>query len=130
MAATAIVAVTFERARDAAWRLASRLIYGQRTTPYQALSRLSKQAAAAYATDEVLPTMAKTLADGLGATQSRVWLRVGETFRLAASWPEAPTGPERVSLVAGELPGIAGGTKWWCATRARRSAPLQWPGGR
>jgi signal transduction histidine kinase len=109
VAATAIVAVTFERARDGAWRLASRLVYGRRTTPYQALSRLSKQAAAAYATDEVLPTMAKILAGGLGAAHSRVWLRVGETFRLAASWPEAPTGPERVSLVAGELPGIAGG---------------------
>ena len=109
VAATAIVAVTFEPARDAAWRLASRVIYRRRTTPYQALSRLAKRAGAAYATDEVLPMMAKVLADGLGAARCQVWLRVGETFRLAATWPDVPAGSQRLSLAAGELPGVAGG---------------------
>jgi signal transduction histidine kinase len=107
VAATTIVAVTFERARDAGRRLASRLVYGQRATPYETLSRLSKQAAGAYATDEVLPTMAKVLADGLGATRAQVWLRVEETVRLAASWPDAPAGVEQLPLVGGELPAIS-----------------------
>jgi GAF domain-containing protein len=109
VAATAVVAVTFERARGAARRLAGRLVYGRRTTPYQAVARLSRQAAVAYATDEVLPTMAKVLADGLGAARARVWLRVGGTFRLAATWPDVPGGPVTVSLAPGELPGVAGG---------------------
>ena len=106
VAATTIVAVTFERARDIGRRLATRLVYGQRATPYETLSRLSTQAASAYATDEVLPTMAKVVADGLGATRSQVWLRVGETLRLAGSWPDAPADVEQMPLAGGELPAI------------------------
>jgi signal transduction histidine kinase len=106
--ATAVVAVTFERVRDAGQRLAGRVVYGERATPYQALSRLAEQAAGAYATDEVLPRMARVLADGVGAARAQVWLRVEDTLRLAASWPDAPTGVAPVPLAAGELPAIAG----------------------
>jgi signal transduction histidine kinase len=106
VAATTIVAVTLERARDTGRRLATRLVYGQRATPYETLSRLSMQAASAYATDEVLPTMAKVVADGLGATRSQVWLRVGETLRLAGAWPAAPADIEQLPLVSGALPAI------------------------
>jgi signal transduction histidine kinase len=109
VAATTVVAVTFEPAREASRRLAGRLVYGRRATPYQALARLSKQASRAYPTDEVLPEMAKVLADGLGASRSQVWLRVGESLRLAAAWPRVPTGAERpLPLVAGELPEVPG----------------------
>jgi signal transduction histidine kinase len=109
VAATTVVAVTFEPAREACRRLAGRLVYGRRATPYQALAGLSKQASRAYPTDEVLPEMAKVLADGLGASRSQVWLRVGESLRPAAAWPQAPTGAERpLPLVAGELPEVPG----------------------
>jgi signal transduction histidine kinase len=106
--ATAIVAVAFERVRDASQRLAGRVVYGERATPYQALSRLAEQAAGAYATDEVLPRMARVLADGVGAARAQVWLQVEGTLRLVASWPEAQAGAAPVPLVAGELPTIAG----------------------
>jgi signal transduction histidine kinase len=108
VAATAIVAVTFERVREAGQRLAGRLVYGERATPYQALSRLTEQAAGTYATAEVPPRMARVLADGIGAARAQVWLRVEDTLRLSASWPEVATAAQQVALAAGDLPGIPG----------------------
>jgi len=60
--ATAVVAVAFQPVRTRAQRLANRLVYGQRATPYQALAQLSERMAGTYATESLLPTMATIVA--------------------------------------------------------------------
>jgi signal transduction histidine kinase len=85
--ATAIVAVGFQPVRDRLQKIANRLVYGQRATPYEVLSRFSEQVAESYAMDDVLPRMARVLAEGTGAQRADVWLRSAGTLRAAASWP-------------------------------------------
>jgi len=85
--AAALVAVAFQPVRQRARRLANRLVYGKRATPYEVLTDFSARASETYSTEDVLPRMARILADGVGATQARVWIRVGSELRPAASWP-------------------------------------------
>jgi signal transduction histidine kinase len=87
LAAAAIVAIAFQPLRARARHLADRLVYGKRATPYEVLSEFSDRVAVSYSTDDVLPRMAKLLAEGTGARSSGVWLRLGSEVRLAASWP-------------------------------------------
>jgi len=85
--ATAIVAIAFQPLRTRARRLADRVVYGKRATPYEVLSEFSDRVATSYSTEEVLPRMAQILGEGLGAKESGVWLRVGSEVRLLATWP-------------------------------------------
>jgi signal transduction histidine kinase len=87
-AATAIVAIAFHPARNAARRIADRVVYGRRATPYEVLSAFSERVAGTYATEDVLPRMAHILGAGTGAARARVWLRLGNELHAAASWPE------------------------------------------
>ena len=75
--------------------LANRLVYGKRATPYEVLSEFSERVGEAYSVEDVLPRMARLLAEGTGAS-TEVWLRVGSELRPAATWPEggAPPAPE------------------------------------
>jgi signal transduction histidine kinase len=98
--ATAIVAVGFQPVRERVQRLANRFVYGTRATPYEVLSEFSERVAESYAADDVLPRMARVLAEGTGADQAEVWLRSDGALRRAATWPEA-TGPD---VAAGRLP--------------------------
>ena len=52
--ATAIVAVGFQPVRERLQRVANRLVYGKRATPYEVLSEFSGRVAETYAADEVL----------------------------------------------------------------------------
>ncbi len=107
IAATAIVAVAFQPARERAQRLANRLVYGGRATPYEVLAEFSQNASAAVASDEVLPRVARMVAEGTGAARGEVWLTSGSELRLAASWPEpAPGTSRRVAFVDGRLPSL------------------------
>jgi signal transduction histidine kinase len=85
--ATAIVAVAFQPVRERLQKVANRLVYGKRATPYEVLSQFSERVAETYAADEALPKMARVLADGTGASEARVWLRSGSTLWPAARWP-------------------------------------------
>ncbi len=88
--ATALVAVAFQPVRKRAQRLANRLVYGRRATPYQALAQLSERMAGTYATESLLPTMATIVAEATGAGRADVWLRDGGELQAVASWPAAP----------------------------------------
>jgi GAF domain-containing protein len=101
--ATAVVALAFQPARSRAQRLANRLVYGKRATPYEVLADFSEHVARSVAAEEVLPRMAQTVAAGTGATTSEVWLRSGSTLRLAAAWPDPPTASV-LTLANGRLP--------------------------
>jgi signal transduction histidine kinase len=69
-------------------RIADRIVYGGRATPYEVLTEFSGRMADAYATDDVLPRMAAIVGAGAGARRSAVWLRVGRELRLTSTWPD------------------------------------------
>ncbi len=79
--AAAIVALAFQPLRRRAARLANRVVYGKRSTPYQVLSDFGRRIGGAYASEDVLPQMAQIVAAGTGAEQVVVWLRVGGELR-------------------------------------------------
>jgi signal transduction histidine kinase len=106
--ATAVVAVCFPPVRERAQRLANRVVYGQRATPYEALSRFAGQIGGTYATEEVLPRMARILAEGTGADRAMVWLRTGGQLRAGASWPPGGDSPEPMALAPDGTPHPAG----------------------
>jgi signal transduction histidine kinase len=87
IAAAVAIALLFQPLRQRAQRLANRLVYGERATPYQVLSEFAERMAGTYGIDDVLKRMAKILADGTGATHVDVWLRVGDELRPVAAWP-------------------------------------------
>ena len=104
--ATAVVAVGFQPVRERVQRVANRLVYGRRATPYEVLAQLSERVAESYATDEVIPRMARLLGEGTGAQAAAVWLRNGGVWRAAATWPEKPVAD--VAPVTGDLPSPQG----------------------
>jgi signal transduction histidine kinase len=85
--AAAVVAVAFQPVRQWAGRLANRVVYGRRATPYQVLSQFAQRIGGTYASEDVLPQMAQIVAAGTGADHVVVWLRVGGELR-----PEASSG--------------------------------------
>jgi signal transduction histidine kinase len=87
--ATAVVAVAFQPVRGRVQKLANRLVYGRRATPYEVLSEFSHRMAGTYAAADILPRMARILAEGTGGREARVWLRVSGELTPAASWPDA-----------------------------------------
>jgi signal transduction histidine kinase len=102
--ATAIVAVAFQPVRERFQKIANRLVYGKRATPYEVLSQFSERVAESYAADDVLPRMARVLAEGTGAERADVWLRTGEILRQAASWPVDSTAAEPAPVAGDSLP--------------------------
>ncbi|HEX4578837.1 MAG TPA: histidine kinase [Candidatus Dormibacteraeota bacterium] len=106
--ATAIVAVGFQPARARLQRVANRLVYGTRATPYEVLSEFSGHVAETYAAADVLPRMARVLQEGTGATTATVWLRAGDQLSPAATYPSTADGLTPVSISGSQLPEISG----------------------
>jgi signal transduction histidine kinase len=102
--ATAVVAVGFQPVRERVQKLANRLVYGKRATPYEVLSRFAENVAETYAGEEVLSRMAQVLADGTGAVRAEVWLRSGDFVRPAAVHPDGVPVEEPVPVREQEMP--------------------------
>jgi signal transduction histidine kinase len=105
--ATAVVAVAFQPVRERAQRLANRLVFGKRATPYEALSEFAGRMGGTYATEDALPRMAQVLAEGTGAARAVVWLKDGAELVAGAYWPAGEDPPPRVAMPDGEPPAIA-----------------------
>jgi signal transduction histidine kinase len=86
--------IAFRPVTRFARKVADRFVYGRRATPYEVLTEFSERVGDAYATHDVLARMAQILAQGVAATEARVWLLVGRELREASAWPadagEAP----------------------------------------
>src|SRR5207248_1619044 len=102
IAATAVVAVAFQPVRERIERVANRLVYGQRATPYEVLAQFSHRVAGAYANEEVLSRLARVLGEGTAAAAASVWIRSDGQLVPSATWPaEAqPMPPEQADRVA------------------------------
>jgi hypothetical protein len=106
--ATAVVAVAFQPVRERARRLANRLVFGRRATPYEALSEFAGRMGGTYATEDALPRMAQVLAEGTGAARAVVWLQDGAGLAAGACWPADGAPPGWVGFAGGAAPAIAG----------------------
>jgi len=98
------VAISFQPVRERVQRVANRLVYGQRATPYEVLSEFSGRVAETYAADEVLPRMARVLQEGTGAESATVWLRGNAELRPAATFPDALGARHALPMSNGTLP--------------------------
>jgi signal transduction histidine kinase len=105
-----LLGLAFRPVTRFARRIADRVVYGRRATPYEVLTEFSERVGESYATEDVLGRMAQILGQATGAGSARVWLRLGAELRPAASWPTDPE-PAVVASVAHEvLPTIEGET--------------------
>jgi signal transduction histidine kinase len=110
VAATAIVALAFQPVRARLQRAANRLVYGKRATPYEVLSDFSQHLVEAYASEELLPRMARVLGEGTAAERAEVWLRIQHELRRMAAWPDAgPSSPPPVAVTGQLLPSLNAG---------------------
>jgi signal transduction histidine kinase len=87
LVATAGVAVAFQPLRERLQRVANRVVYGQRASPYVVLADFSRRMAGALSVDEVLPRMAEAAARGVGAARCRVRVYVPGGADQAVAWP-------------------------------------------
>jgi signal transduction histidine kinase len=85
--AASVVALVFQPVRARARRLADRVVYGRRATPYEVLADFSDRVGETYAADDVVSRMARVVGEGIGAERSEVWIRLDEGDRVAAVWP-------------------------------------------
>ena len=101
IAATAVVALAFQPARDRVQRFANRLVYGRRATPYEVMAGFSNRVSNTLSTDDVLPEMAEAAVRGVGAARGRVRLFLPDGGERAVSWPgdgEIPESSEGSSI--------------------------------
>jgi len=105
-----LLGLAFRPVTRFARRIADRVVYGRRATPYEVLTEFSERVGESYATEDVLGRMAQILGQATGAGSARVWLRLGTELRPAAAWP-TDAEPTAVASVANEaLPTIEGET--------------------
>ena len=83
--AAAVVAVAFQPVRQWAGRLANRVVYGRRATPYQVLSDFARRIGGTYSAEDVLPQMAQTWRRAPAPTRS--WCGCGSMTSSARRLP-------------------------------------------
>jgi signal transduction histidine kinase len=104
VAAAVVIALVFQPLRQRASRLANRLVYGERATPYQVLSDFAADMAGQLDLGEALHRMVSLLAGASGATRVEAWIQVGGELRPSAVWPDG-----LMPLAAARLDGAADG---------------------
>jgi len=105
----ALVVLVFAATLGWLKKFARRAVFGRRATPYDVIAEFTERLGEAYSTDDVLPRTAEILRASTGADTARVWLRLGDELRPAASSPSAaPPAEPRRHAVVGELPELPG----------------------
>lgn len=84
--ATALIAVAFQPVRQRVQRVANRIVFGRRATPYEVMSEFSHRIARTMDVREALPDMARAAAEGVGARRVRVRLLLPRGSR-EEHWP-------------------------------------------
>ena len=104
IAAAVAIALVFQPLRQRASRLANRLVYGHRATPYQVLSDFAAGMAGQLDLGGALDRMVSLLAGAARASRVEAWIRVGAELQPGAVWP-----PGSAPSAAMQLNGAAGG---------------------
>jgi signal transduction histidine kinase len=108
IAATALVAVAFEPVRVRVQHWANRLVYGRRSTPYEALAAMTGKIGASADPGSALTEAARLLADGTGAAQSVVWVARKGMLVPQATAGDVTDAPAPVPFDGDELPELDG----------------------
>jgi signal transduction histidine kinase len=87
IAAAVIIALVFQPLRQRATRVANRLVYGERASPYQVLSDFAAGMAGQLDLGGALDRMVSLLGGAAGASRVEAWIRVGSELRPGAIWP-------------------------------------------
>ena len=127
IAATAVVAVAFQPVRERIQRFANRLVYGRRAAPYEVLADFAGRMARSYAAEDLLPRMARILAEGTGAARADVWLKSGDTFFEGAVWPPGVPAQPPTSRSLSTSP-LECRTSSRLTTRSSMKRPRRWTG--
>jgi signal transduction histidine kinase len=103
--AIALAALVLQPLRHWARRLADRLVYGKRATPYEVLSQFTERIGETFSVEDVLTRMTQLITAGTGADRAEIWLRVGRELRLEASSPPREADePPRLPLKSEDEP--------------------------
>ena len=97
--ATGLVAVAFSPVRARLQAGVDRLLYGDRGDPARLLGALGRRLEAAVPPDQVLPTIAETVAEALRLPYVAIGTTGSDAGWLACERGEPPEQPERVPLV-------------------------------
>ena len=97
-----VFAIGFRRVK----RIARRVVYGRRATPYEAMAAFGERLGETYSTEDVLPRMAEIVRASTGAETARVWLHVGAELRPVAASPGESPAIATVEVTDDELPAI------------------------
>ena len=109
IAAAVTIALLFQPLRRRAQLFANRLVYGQRATPYQALSDFAGDMAGQLDLTEAVDRMVSVLGGATGADRAEAWIRVGTELRPAAIWPHGSPSSTAIALGPdGGLPAFEG----------------------
>jgi signal transduction histidine kinase len=111
VAAAVAVALLFQPVRQRARRVANRLVYGDRATPYQVLADFAQDMAGQLDADAALDRMASVLAGATGAVRVEVWVRVGAQLRPQVTWPPGSTPPAILLGRGAQLPAFDAATR-------------------
>jgi signal transduction histidine kinase len=84
--ATRLVAISFEPIRSRMQRWANGLVYGNRASPHEVLSRVTARLSDSEASSS-LTDLARLLAEGTGADQAVVWVHHGDILQPGGVWP-------------------------------------------
>jgi signal transduction histidine kinase len=103
--AAVAVALLFQPVRQRARRIANRLVYGERATPYQVLSDFADDVASQLDYDQAVARMVTVLAGATGAIRAEAWVRVGPELRPVTIWPDGSSPRTALPLPdGGQLP--------------------------
>lgn len=86
--ATVAIAIAFQPLRRRLQRVANRLVFGRRATPYEVLSSFSQRIDAVD--PDLAKTVARSLAEGTAATGVGIWTVSDGRLRREAVWPDGP----------------------------------------
>jgi signal transduction histidine kinase len=102
IAAAVAIALLFQPARQRARRVANRLVYGERATPYQVLSDFADDMAGQLDYDKAVAKMVTVLAGATGAIRAEAWIRVGPELRPVTIWPDGSSAGAALPLAEGD----------------------------
>jgi len=87
IAATVLVAVAFDPLRTRLQRLANRLVYGERASPYEVMADLSHRLSGTTTAPDVVRSIAEGVALGVGAVRARATLFLPSGAQVHGTFP-------------------------------------------
>jgi len=89
-----LLALAVQPVRIGLQKLADRLVYGERTPPYEVLAAVSAMSQVSGPAEETLRTLARTVAEGLSVPSASISVTVSDAEQVYYLWPEGVAGPE------------------------------------